>query len=275
MGSMTTSTSQPSSAVRLTERPAGADAALRLHGEPPTLVTFDILTAAGLPHATTTRHCPGIAPAGATASPFWCDALPVLADAGLDVSRVAYARQVHGAAVARAASGGLVGDADVIVTTVPGQPLAVVTADCLPTVLYDPAAGALAVAHVGWRGTARRTSRAVVDALVALGADPASVVAVIGPSIGPCCYEVDRAVIDPLTAALGPVEAWVAPRGPGTWMLDLWAINASELAAAGLRSANIHHSRLCTSCRADLFYSYRRGRQGRLVTVASLPRIQR
>jgi hypothetical protein len=272
MGSMTTSTSPRSSDVRLTEHTTGPGAAHRRHGEPPTLLTFDVLSAVGLPHATTTRHCPGIMPAGRATPPFWSDALPVLAEVGLDVSRVAYARQVHGGAVARAAGGGLVGDADVIVTTVPGQPLAVVTADCLPVVLYDPTAGALAVAHVGWRGTVGRTARAAVDALTALGAEPARTLALIGPSIGPCCYEVDGAVIDPLQAAIGPVDAWVVPRAAGKWMLDLWAVNASELAAAGLRSANIANARLCTSCRTDLFYSYRRGMQGRLVTVASLAR---
>ncbi len=256
-----------SSDVKPTEQPA----AHRRHGEPPTFLTFDVLSAAGLPHATTTRHCPGIPSTGRATSPFRPDALPVLAEGGLDVSRVAYARQVHGAGVARAAAGGLVGDADVIVTTVPGQPVAVVTADCLPIVLYDPAAGALALAHVGWRGTVGRAARAAVDALTALGAEPARTLAVIGPSIGPCCYEVDEVVMEPLQAAIGPVNAWSVSRGAGKWMLDLWAVNASELTVAGLRSGNIANGRLCTSCRTDLFYSYRRGMQGRLVTVASLP----
>jgi purine-nucleoside/S-methyl-5'-thioadenosine phosphorylase / adenosine deaminase len=179
---------------------------------------------------------------------------------------------VHGATAARTARGGSVGEADAIVTRTPGLPLAVVTADCLPVVLYDPVAGALGVAHVGWRGTVADTAGAAVAALTALGAAPPRILAAIGPSIGPCCYEVDRAVLDPLRAALGPVDGWVTPHGAGRWLLDLWAVNEARLAAVGVDPARIANARLCTGCRSDLFHSYRRGSGGRMVTLAVLPR---
>lgn len=192
--------SRPSSGTGLASRAAATDAAVSLHGAPPTHLTFAALVAAGLPHASTTRHCPTTP---AAAPPLSMEARTTLGDGS---ARVAFARQVHGAAVVRATAGGLLGDADVIVTTAPGQPIAVVTADCLPIVLCDPARAALAIAHVGWRGTVKRTARAAVEALVALGAEPARMIAAIGPSIGPCCYEVDRVVIDPLAAAFPSIE---------------------------------------------------------------------
>jgi len=187
------------------------------------------------------------------------------------VPAVAFARQVHGARAARATGGGSAGEADVILTTTAGLPVAIVTADCLPVVLYDPQVRALAVAHVGWRGTVEGTARAAVEALTALGAAPARMLAAIGPSIGPCCYEVDRAVVDPLRAARGPVEPWITPRGDGRWLLDLWAVNEAELARAGVDPGRIANARLCTACRPDLFHSHRKGSSGRLVTLAMLP----
>jgi YfiH family protein len=256
--------SRPSSGTSLASRAAATDAAVSLHGAPPTHLTFAALVAAGLPHASTTRHCPTTP---AAAPPLSMEARTTLGDGS---ARVAFARQVHGAAVVRATAGGLLGDADVIVTTAPGQPIAVVTADCLPIVLCDPARAALAIAHVGWRGTVKRTARAAVEALVALGAEPARMIAAIGPSIGPCCYEVDRVVIDPLAAAFPSIEPWVAAKGEGKWMLDLWAANEAQLTVGGVDPANIYNARLCTACRADLFHSYRKGSRGRLTTLAML-----
>ncbi len=281
---------------------AAIGAGPRLHGAPPTHLTFDALTAVGLPHATTTRLCP-TTPVGAATGPFSVEANETLAAAGVR-GRVAFARQVHGTGVARVVAGGSQGEADVLVTTTPLVPLAIVTADCLPIVLHDPHSAVLAVAHVGWRGTVKRAPRAAVEALVELGARPSRIIATIGPSIGPCCYEVDEVVVEALAAAFTTVDAWVTPvaggggdaaasPGPGRgaahpsrrersgpvgtrgrgrrWMLDLRAVNEHELIAAGVDPRNVHHARLCTSCRTDLFHSYRRGSRGRLVSLAMLP----
>src|SRR5207302_1924310 len=146
------------------------------------------------------RHAPASSPAWrrrpAEGAPFSAEARTLLAIDGA-VPAVAFARQVHGALAARATGGGSVGEADVILTTAAGLPVAIVTADCLPVVLYDPQVRALALAHVGWRGTVGGTARAAVQALAARGGAPARIVAAFGPSIGPCCYEVDQAVLDP------------------------------------------------------------------------------
>jgi YfiH family protein len=204
--------------------------------------------------------------------PFNGDARETLATAGLDLGRVAYARQVHGADVARA-TGGFAGDVDVLTTTEPGVPLAIFTADCLAITAWDAEAGALSVAHVGWRGTVKRAQQAGVTALRALGADPARLRITIAPAIGPCCYEVDEPVIGEFTRAYGAsrLARWSRPSRAGHVMLDLWTANEDLLVEAGVDRGRIDNPRLCTACHPELLYSYRKGNRGRLVTVAALP----
>ncbi len=249
------------------------------HGSPPAYLTFASLAALGLPHATTTRHCPGVASfaepisAASPVSPFRADAIRTLAAAGLDLRRVGYAKQIHGAEAAQApAGGGFAGTVDVLVSVEPRTPLAIFTADCLAIILYDREARALAAAHVGWRGMVRGAAQAAVAALGRLGARPERLDAAIAPSIGPCCYEVDEPVTAELERALGDRwRAWAKPSRAGHVMLDLWAANETLLCEAGVSPDHIDNPRLCTACHPDLLYSYRKGNRGRLVTVAALP----
>ncbi len=207
------------------------------------------------------------------AGPFEPAALDLFATRGLGEERVAFLRQVHGAEVVAAREGGPAGRADILITGRVGLPLAIFTADCLPLVVYDRRSRRLAVAHAGWRGTVEAAARVAVHALVEAGGRPDEFVAAIGPSIGPCCYEVDAPVIDRLEAAFhGDWQAWVTATGPGKWMLDLWKANEDQLKGAGLGPAEIDNPRLCTACHTDLFFSYRRGRgEGRLVALAAIP----
>src|SRR5205814_490044 len=211
--------------VRMTVIATGfAEKRLQLapHGEPPRYFTFPALTAAGLPHASTTRHCPGVTSPSEPTSPFTPGARETLAAAGLDLSRVAYARQVHGADVAHALTrGGVAGAVDVLSTTARGMPLAIFSADCLAVTLWDAEAGALALAHVGWRGTAKGAAKAAVRAATGLGARPARLRAAIAPSIGPCCYVVGEPVIGDFTQAFGHArwERWTRAASNGRVML--------------------------------------------------------
>ena len=241
-------------------------------GEPPRYFTFNALTALGVRQATTTRYCPGMGPSSGVQSPFGRAVVDVLAPTGLDLERAAWARQVHGADVARVSGGGFAGHADVLVTTAPRVPLAIFTADCLAIVLVDIEAPALAVAHVGWRGTVRGTTQSAVSAVVAAGARAERLRAVISPSIGPCCYEVDAPVIDAFSSAYPDRwRAWVTPGADASHvMLDLWTANASLLADAGVPAERIDVARLCTACHVDTLYSYRKGHNGRLATIATL-----
>ena len=128
------------------------------------------------------------------------------------------------------------GHGDALATARRGLPLAISTADCLPIVLYDARGGRLAAVHAGWRGTVQSVARAAVADLVAAGSAAGDLVVAIGPSIGPCCYEVDAPVIERFEAAFpGAWEAWMTPKGPGKWMLDLWQANLDQLTGAGVR----------------------------------------
>ena len=243
------------------------------HGEPPTHLTAAALTRAGVRHAFTTRHHGSFGPVSAPGGPFRDGGGPALAALDLTPAEVRVARQVHGAdwLLAPAAGPTLVGTADALVTVTPGVPLAIFTADCLPVVLVDPGRPVLAVVHAGWRGTVAGILGRLVAALAGeLGAEPARLIAAIGPSIGPCCYEVDAPVVDPLTRAFpGEAARWLQPTGPGKWQLDLWRANEDQLVAAGVPAASIVNPRLCTGCRRDLFYSYRKEGPGlRLLTLA-------
>lgn len=246
--------------------------ALRPEETPPLFVTSPLLTAHGLSHLFTTRHFPGVSRPTEPRPPFTPDAQPLLAARGLG-GDPAFVRQVHGADVLRVERGGLAGRADALLTSRPGLPLCISTADCLPIVLYDPRAGRLASVHAGWRGTVRSVAAAAVRRLIETGSAAADVVAAIGPSIGPCCYEVDAPVLERLQAAFpASWEGWVTPKGPGKWMLDLWQANVDQLAGAGIRRERIDLMGFCTGCRPDLLFSYRRERgAGRLVAVAALP----
>jgi hypothetical protein len=241
-------------------------------GDPPRFVTSRLLEEQGLPHLFTTRHFPGVVRPTESRPPFGPEATPLLAAGGLHAG-TAFARQVHGAAVLRVERGGFAGRGDALATSRPGVPLAISTADCLPIVLYDARGGRLAVVHAGWRGTAQAIAGAAVADLVAAGTAAADLAVAIGPSIGPCCYEVDAPVIERFAAAFPEVhEAWFTPKGPGRWMLDLGQANLDQLTAAGVRTERVDRLRLCTGCRPDLLFSYRRERgTGRLVTVAALP----
>jgi purine-nucleoside/S-methyl-5'-thioadenosine phosphorylase / adenosine deaminase len=252
---------------------------LRPHGEPTAYFTFDSLTALGVPHVTTTRHCPGIASFAepilpeAPRAPFRDEASEILNRAGLEVGRVSYARQVHGAEVGRVpAAGGFAGLVDVLVTGERGVPLAIFTADCLAIVVYDPVAQVLGLAHVGWRGMVHGATQAVVRSVGELGGRASRLRVAIAPSIGPCCYEVDEPVTAELARAFGDRwTAWVEPSRAGHVMLDLWKANETLLREAGVAPASIDNPRLCTACHPEMLYSYRKGNRGRLATLAALP----
>jgi polyphenol oxidase len=245
----------------------------RFHGDTPRFVTSALLEEHGVPHLFTTRHFPGVARPTEARPPLGRAATPLLVERGLSAEPSAYVRQVHGADVISVAQGGFAGRADALATDRPGLPLAISTADCLPIVLYDARSGRLAAVHAGWRGTVRAVTRAAIDALLKTGSAPDDLVVAIGPSIGPCCYEVDGPVIERLQAAFPERwETWLTPKGPGRWMLDLWHANQDQMTTAGVRADRIDNLRLCTGCRPDLLFSYRRERgAGRLVTVAALP----
>jgi YfiH family protein len=170
-------------------------------------------------------------------------------------------RQVHGAAVARAAEcGEAPPEADAVVSALAGVPVGIVTADCVPILVAAPGGRAVAAIHAGWRGLARGVIAAGIEALRAEAEADAPFVAAIGPCIGACCYEVDAPVLDALSASFGAdLDGALRPGRAGHAWLDIGGLSARALVRAGLAPAAIGtFERACTRCDAERFHSYRR-----------------
>lgn len=167
----------------------------------------------------------------------------------------------------------LADDCDALITDRIGVAMVVTAADCVPIFLYDPSRRVIGVAHAGWRGTvsgiAGRTAMAMVETY---GCKPTEIHAVIGPSIGPCCYEVDELVSEPLRIHFGQVADRLLRPGatPDKEMLDLWEANRQDLLAVGVVHAQV--SGECTSCKVDRYFSHRAeaGTAGRAAGVIVL-----
>jgi YfiH family protein len=162
---------------------------------------------------------------------------------------------------------------DAIVSNAAGAALSVLTADCVPILLYDPVSRSAASVHAGWAGTVKGVAgRAVQEMAKVFGARPSDIRAAVGPSIGPCCYEVGEKVVGEFRHAYDNWAEVANPARPGHWLLDLWEANRGTLIAAGLVSGNISVMGLCTACNPDKFFSHRagNGRAGRMMGVILL-----
>ncbi len=206
-------------------------------------------------HAFTTRDF-GASPAGVT------DSLGALAGF-LNVERtgIVRVRQVHGCDVIGVGGGRELAPgqtADALVSTDTSRPVAVAVADCVPVLLADRRRRAVAAVHAGWRGTAARVVVAAVQALERTGVSASDLVAAIGPSIGPCCYQVDARVRDASLAGSSRAAEWFTPDGDGHWRLDLWLANHDQLIEAGVSRDAIHVARFCTADHLDDCFSYRK-----------------
>ena len=145
---------------------------------------------------------------------------------------------------------------DALVTDRPGLALGILTADCAPVLLADRDAGVVGAAHAGWKGALAGVTDATVIAMTALGADPARIVAAIGPTIARASYEVDDAFLRRFAAADPANERFFADGRAGHHRFDLEAYVAHRLALAGV--GRIEALGLDTYADADRFFSYRR-----------------
>jgi YfiH family protein len=162
--------------------------------------------------------------------------------------------------------------------------LGVLSADCIPILLADVRRRMVGAVHAGWRGTlARVVAKTIGRMRLEFGTQPEDVLAALGPAIGPCCYEVGREVAQAFAAQFaraaewfeGPFERFATGEEPNPlpWLnmmppghdpppervrLDLRAANRWQLVDAGVNPRNISVSALCTGCRSDLFFSYRK-----------------
>ena len=193
---------------------------------------------------------------------------------GVDAVSIASGYQVHGASVALIGPqdrGRVRPATDVLLTDQPGIPLMQRFADCVPSVLYDPVRRVLGLAHAGRRGTVQGVILEAVRAMAqAFGSRPSDIIAGLGPSIGPCCYEIGPKVAAQVRAGFREGDRWLLPQAGGAIHLDLWAANRQQLEAAGVGQVEV--AGLCTACHTEEFFSHRaeRGRTGRFGVMAVL-----
>ncbi|WP_448574767.1 peptidoglycan editing factor PgeF [Thermomicrobium sp.] len=249
---------------------------------------FARLSALGIPHGVTKRDpslpVSGSVSGNATLSIVLANRRAWWERLGVPLEQTVFARQVHGTQVtvvtaSERGRGALepstgIPESDALVTTERNLPLAVICADCVPVLLYAPDVPAIGVVHAGWRGTVGGITRQAVRILCnEFSARPERLLAFLGPSIGPCCYEVGEEVI----------TAWVA-RGPsgrhqavlsrnGRAIFDLWRANELLLIEEGIVPEHIERSAICTRCHAEEWFSYRANgaRAGAQAAVIALP----
>ncbi len=155
---------------------------------------------------------------------------------------------------------------DAMFTDTANLMLIVTTADCVPVLIADTKKGVIAAVHAGWRGTSRLITFKTIQKLKdGYRSRPEDIIVALGPSIGPCCYEVGEDVLQAFryTHAAKADDFFISKNGK--LYLDLWKSNLYQLQQAGIPEANIDLLGQCTSCYNDRFYSARRGDKGRQI----------
>ncbi len=194
----------------------------------------------------------------------------ILADEfGVDLGRFTFAHQCHSANVA------IVNDAcrgkgalemetalpntDGMITNAKNLCLGIQVADCVPVLFYDPQQQVIAALHAGWKSTLRKiVTVAVTKMMQHYGCRAENILAALGPSNGPCCYEVGEDVVKEARIALGNTKDIIKQaQKPGKYIFDQWAANIRQLKDAGLKEAHIECAKVCTQCNTSLFFSSR------------------
>ncbi len=162
--------------------------------------------------------------------------------------------------------------ADAIITRLQGQAIGVLTADCIPIIIYDPKHHAVAVVHAGRMGTALKIFSHTVNKMQEqFGSVPKELIAGLGPGICGSCYEVGESCLEPFRKQYSEWRQFIRSRGNDKFELDLLEANRQDGIFAGLEPDNIVSSGHCTACEPERFFSYRRdGAKGRIMTLAML-----
>ncbi len=193
----------------------------------------------------------------------------------IDGERLVTVNQVHGGSVHLVTEKNLgmtPPDADAVITDIESIPIGIMTADCLPIIIYDPVNHAAGVAHGGWKGTALGVVMRTLEAMErSFGTRAKDVSAALGPHIGPCCYHVKENVIDEFEKAFGDTSSYIK-KTDGGFTLDLGGATACQLTGVGVAAENITALCPCTACNNNDFFSYRKdgGRTGRQLSFITL-----
>lgn len=185
---------------------------------------------------------------------------------GIPLDSFTTARQVHGCNVVTIEKprGAFhydlaIAGMDAMVTNVPNICLMVLQADCVPMLFFDAKRKVIGAVHAGWKGTlskiAQNTVRALQERFDCL---PKNIYVGIGPSIGPCCYEVGAEIISKVKDCRGVYKGYISATIPeGKGYFNLWEANKRQLIQMGIPEKNVEIARICTRCSHDQFFSYR------------------
>ena len=147
---------------------------------------------------------------------------------------------------------------DAIITDQQGLAIGIKTADCVPIFFADTVKRIVGVAHAGWRGTALNIAKKVAETFINRFSSKAdNITALIGPAIGPCCYQVDEFVFNALETHENRDTFFCPCPQQGRWMLDLPLANKLQIIGTGIPQKNIFTADYCTSCNTDILYSHR------------------
>lgn len=259
-----------------------------------TLLTVSALTATGLvKHGFTTRH------GGVSEPPYHSLNMGLTVNdeplrvqenrtrvsniLDFPLEKLVAAKQVHGDRVAlisteHCGKGALeyetaLADTDALITAEIGVPISTYHADCVPLLIFDPVTPAIGLAHAGWKGTALKIGAKTIEKMAHFFDTKAEdCLVAIGPSIGPCCYEVDEKVRAVFSKQFTDSSGFFKRRGQNRWLLDLWEANKISLAEIGVPNEQFFGSGCCTACRVDSFFSYRKegGSTGRMAAMMML-----
>ena len=162
---------------------------------------------------------------------------------------------------------------DALITDLHSVPLMIFGADCVPIIIADPLKKVVGVVHSGWQGTVDMVLTVALKKMQnQFNVDTKDMYAVIGPSIGACCYQVDKKVYEKAETSLVNYRNFFADDGENKWKFDLWSANFEQLKNMGLKEENICVSSICTACNREIFFSHRadHGKTGRFAGLVWL-----
>lgn len=203
---------------------------------------------------------------------------------GMDIFRFTFANQCHSANISivdESLKGRGAVDmrtalpyTDGMITNIPGICLSVLVADCVPIILFDPVKRVVAALHAGWKGALRKISAHAIEKMIqTYGCRAEHILAGLGPSAGPCCYEVGPDVVRDTCRSLGATKN-VIKESPnrGKYIFDQWQLNKQQLIDSGVKEQHIEVAGICTQCQSDSFFSARahEGQTGRFSAAVML-----
>ncbi len=220
---------------------------------------------------------------GDAAESVWKNRIIFASSMGLKAEDIVSPNQVHGDKVLNVSSKhrgmgaksyeDAIPETDALITNEPGLPLMLCFADCTPILFLDPEKKAVGIAHAGWKGTLKKIGRKTLEAMNReFGTDPSKCLAGIGPSIGPCCYEVGVEVAEACRKAFPEKADNLLEEKNGRIYFNLWAANRLSLIEGGMLPENIESADTCTACEHSWYFSYRAdgGTTGRIAAMIAL-----